>query len=176
MPNFFEFYQLPVAFNTNQALLKRRYYELNRQYHPDFHTQSDTPEQEQALEMASVNNKAYQTLSRFETRMKHILELFGMLVENEKYQLPQTFLMEMMEINETLMELPFADDPAATAAQTAQTIQAIEAAMLNAITPALAAFDQNPQQTELLQAVKEFYYKNRYLLRIKESLRNFAPH
>ena len=40
-------------------------------------------------------------------RMRYILELEGSLGEEGQNQIPQDFLMEMMEINEALMELEF---------------------------------------------------------------------
>ncbi|UOQ76423.1 DnaJ domain-containing protein [Hymenobacter sp. 5516J-16] len=46
-PNYFEFYELPETFQPDEAALKRRYYALSREYHPDFH----------ATESPSANRK-----------------------------------------------------------------------------------------------------------------------
>ena len=63
------------------------------------------------LELSTLNNEAYKTLSDFDKRMKYILEIKAVLDEEGKNQIPQDFLMEMMDINEQLMELEFDFDP-----------------------------------------------------------------
>ena len=147
---------------------------MNRQYHPDFFTQADAQSQEEALEMTSLNNKAYQTLADKDLRIKHILQVNEQFQEDEKYQLPQSFLMEMMDINEELMEIQFSDNPKEGIEKIGQQIDAIESLLQKDIHPVMQAFDENPQNIDGLALVKEFYYKNRYLLRVKESLSNFA--
>ena len=62
------------------------------------------------MELSTVNNKAYQVLSDPQKRLHYILELKGVFKEGENYLLPQTFLMEMMEVNEDLMDLQFEPD------------------------------------------------------------------
>ena len=47
------------------------------------------------------------TLKDFDKRMKYILDQKGIMDEEGQNKLPQSFLMEMMEINEALMELEF---------------------------------------------------------------------
>lgn len=172
--NYFDFYQIPVAFFPDETELRNFFFKINREYHPDYFTQSDALTQEKALELTSINNKAYQTLSNPELRIKHILQIFGLFDEDEKYQLPQSFLLEMMDINEQIMEVSFSEDPEQELIRLNQQIANLEENMKNEISPVLHNFDQNPQQVELLQTVKDFYYKNRYILRIKESLSNFA--
>ena len=172
--NYFEFYQLPVSFYLDDSELKRRFYAMNRQYHPDFFTQADAQLQEEALEMTSLNNKAYQTLADKDLRTKHILQINELFQEDEKYQLPPSFLMEMMDINEELMDIQFSDNPKDGLARLSHQIDNMENSLQKDIHPVMQAFDKNPQNTEGLALVKEFYYKNRYLLRVKESLSNFA--
>ena len=110
MINYFEFYGIPESFNPDEALLKKQFYALSKQYHPDFYA-NDTPErQQEILELATINNKAYRTLANPNKRLQYILQQHGLVNEGAKPQLPSDFLMEMMEINERLMEVAIATE------------------------------------------------------------------
>lgn len=110
--NYFELYDIPVSFEPNQQQLKQKFYELSRKYHPDFFTQENEFEQGEALEISSLVNKAYKTFQNKDQTIKYVLQLKGLLEEEEKYQLPPDFLMEMMELNEQLTDAKMEEDPA----------------------------------------------------------------
>jgi len=173
--NYFELYQLPVSFVINASMLKRQFYRKSRQYHPDFFATQNSQAQEKALELSTLNNKAYQTLKNLDSRIKYILQLNKLLPEGERYQLPQSFLMDMMDINEALMELQF-DPDKQTQKQLSQQVQSWQQQLFNAIQPILQAYQHNnsPQSHSQLKKIKDYYYKKRYLLRISESLDKFA--
>jgi hypothetical protein len=48
--------------------------------------------------------KGLKILQDRDQTIKYVLQLKGLLEEEEKYQLPPDFLMEMMEMNEKLLE------------------------------------------------------------------------
>ena len=50
-------------------------------------------------------NKGYKTFQNDDETIKYVLQLKGLLEEDEKYELPPDFLMEMMELNEILMDV-----------------------------------------------------------------------
>src|SRR5260221_6767067 len=102
--NYFELFEIPVNIKNDPALLSKKYVELQRKYHPDFLTQSTKYEQSDALEISSSINKALKVLKDKNATIKYILQLKGLLEEEEKYALPPDFLMEMMELNENLTE------------------------------------------------------------------------
>ncbi|MEJ7676866.1 MAG: Fe-S protein assembly co-chaperone HscB [Segetibacter sp.] len=110
--NYFELYDIPVSFFPDQQQLKQKFYELSRKYHPDFFTQENESEQNQALQISSEVNKAYKVFQNRNETIKYVLQLKGMLEEEEKYQLPKDFLMEMMELNEQLTDARVEEDPA----------------------------------------------------------------
>src|SRR5205809_6895126 len=112
--NYFEFYEMPVSFVVNEDLVKKKYFELSRKFHPDFFVGGSREKQEEVLEMSTMNTKAFQTLSDFDRRMKYILELKNMIHEGERYELPPDFLMDMMDINEALAELKLYPDEKST--------------------------------------------------------------
>nr|WP_199082508.1 Fe-S protein assembly co-chaperone HscB [Pedobacter sp. ASV19] len=108
--DYFELYGLSLSFNPDPAVVKQKFYELSKKFHPDFYIMESQEKQEEVLELSTLNNKAYQILSDPQKRLHYILELKGLLTEGENYVLPQSFLMEMMEVNEALMELEFEPD------------------------------------------------------------------
>ena len=168
--NFFEFYQLPVRFELEAGKLKRLFLLKSRESHPDFFTLASAEEQAHATHQASINNEAYKTLKDADLRTKHILELFHVIKEEEKYQLAPSFLMEMMEINEQLMDAAF--NPEARQKINAEVDDLLNSLEANA-KPLRMAFDQTKKIENLIK-LKEIYFHRKYLLRIKEKLDTFA--
>ncbi|MBK8966284.1 MAG: Fe-S protein assembly co-chaperone HscB [Saprospiraceae bacterium] len=173
--NYFEFYNIPESFQVDESNLRRIFYQNSKKFHPDFHTLSDAGQQAEMLEKATLNNEAYQTLSDPDKRMRYILKLNGLLEEEGKQQIPQDFLMEMMEINEGLMELELDFDDARFKA-TLKAVEVLENALDQGIQPTLEAYTPESGTTAELEAVLEYFLKKRYLLRIRENLSKFAAH
>ena len=171
--NYFEFFEIPASFNLDEAELKKAFYANSKKYHPDFFTLESEEKQMEVLELSTLNNNAYKTLSDFDKRMKYILELKGALAEEGENQLPQEFLMEMMDINENLMELEF-DFDQSNFDKVQSELKSLESNLLEEVNPHLENYeDNNPNENEL-NAIKNYFLKKRYLLRIKENLNKFA--
>src|ERR1700744_6359589 len=103
--NYFEFYGLSESFTLDDAIVKKKFYQLSKEYHPDFYANEDDAKQQEILELSTLINKAYQTLLSPARRLEYILKLHDLISEGAKPQLPADFLMEMMDINERLMEV-----------------------------------------------------------------------
>ncbi len=173
--NYFEWFSLPISFNPDQAVVKRKFYELSKKYHPDFYINQPVEKQEEILEHATLTNKAYQTLSKPELCLPYVLTLKGLLQEGEQVQLPTDFLLEMMEINETLMELEFEADAHKLTALEAEIGQ-YEAALAKEFEHHAQDFDTKSgiHQDEALEKIKDAYFRQKYVLRIRDSLNRFA--
>jgi molecular chaperone HscB len=170
--NYFEFYDLPESFALDAALIKKKFYELSKRYHPDFYANEDDAKQQEILELSTLNNKVYQVLTDPGKRMEYILKQHGLLTDGEKYELAPEFLMDMMDINEALMEV---DDAAALNTIKAQ-ISDTEERLNNQLTTHITNYqaeDEVAKQLEL-KAIKDIYFKQKYLLRIKDTLDTFA--
>ena len=169
--DYFSFYDLPVSFSPDVALIKKKFYELSKKYHPDFYINEPEEKQQEVLELSTLNNKAYQVLSDPQKRLQYILELKDQVYEGEQYVLPQRFLMDMMDINEVLMELQFEPDPSQLV-ELKNKIAEVEKVLLDDLERLTSQFDAEGDSEEegLLVGIKDLYYRNKYLFRIKESL------
>ncbi len=166
--NYFEFYEIRPSFHPDAAVVKRKFYELSKRYHPDFYVTEPEEKQQEILELSTLNNKAYQVLSDERKRVAYVLEQSGLLTDGDKHRLPPDFLMEMMEINEALMELEMDPDAGKLAEIRSQTA-AIDAQLGDDLAKLTREYDASPQPA-LLDSVKDVYFRQKYLLRIKESL------
>ena len=169
-PNYFDFYELPVQFNPDQNLVKSKFYALSKKFHPDFYANESDDKQQEVLELSTLNNKAYQTLSSLKKRLKYVLELKGIVATDEGYQLSQSFLMEMMDVNEVLMDLEF--DPDVEKLKKVNTdVNNIERQLEDELLSLINRFDETPNNSEdLLPAIKDIFYRQKYIARIRERL------
>ena len=88
----------------------------------------------------------------------YVLQLKELLEEEEKYQLPPAFLMEMMELNEELSQ------------NSAVQIQELENQLYTDVQPIIENYDDATVTIPNLLKLKEYYYKKKYLQRILDRL------
>ncbi len=174
--NHFELFEIPVGFRIDPALLKKKFYALSRQYHPDFFTQSSPEAQAEALELSAQVNKAFKAFQSEDSTIQYLLTLKGLLEAEEKYSLDPLFLGEVMEINEDLMDLEMEPDTARLN-RVEQSTHSLLKEIYHDVEPVLANYKEGiTTEKELLQ-VKEYYYRKKYLQRILDkigTLRNIA--
>ena len=156
--NYFDLFEIPVSLKPDKTGLAQQYFALQKKYHPDFFTQASEAEQAEALEISSMINKALKVLQQEDATIKYVLQLKGLLEEDEKYQLPPNFLMEMMELNEDLSE------------NSIHQINNMEKSLYNDVAPIIENYDDAATTTTDLLKVKEYYYKKKYLQRILDRI------
>ncbi len=171
--NYFQFYNIPVSFKVDASELKKIFYKKSKEYHPDFFTLESEEKQAEILELSTLNNEAYQTLTDFDKRMKYVLDLKGVLEEEGQNSIPQDFLMEMMEINEGIMELEF-DFDEATFQNTKKAVEELDNQLFKSVEDIIENYDNTADNAEDLKKMKLFFKKRRYLLRIFKNLSKFA--
>jgi len=166
MQNYFEFFGLPVAPTVDKARLKKLFYANSKRFHPDFHTLKSEAEREEALEKSTLNNQGYKILADDDRCLKHLLEIKGALGEEGSNNVPQDFLMEIMDVNEALMELEFDDDPALRQ-KVIGLIDQLEQDLEQSVTDLINQYDETSVSPEDIARLKDFYLKKRYLLRLR---------
>ncbi len=172
--NYFAFYELPMSMQIDLDELQSKYYKYSKTFHPDFFLQASEEQQQQVMELAAFNNKAYKTLQEQDMRLQYLLQIQGVIQEGEKHQLQPAFLMEMMEINEELMDLQMDPDPSKLS-EIKEKISDYESEIESVIQPQLSQKDLTKCSEQELLQVKEYYYKKKYLRRIQETLEQQAP-
>ena len=171
--NYFEFYNITPSLHVDEKELKAKYYDKMRALHPDMHVGASEDSIADTLKWSSYNNEAYKVLKDFYTRMKYLLETFSR--SEPKKDMPQMFLMEMMDVNEEMMELQF-DYDVAKADQIKSNILEREEKMKVELLSKLKGVDYTAGLSEeVSNQIQEFLLKRNYLLRILENLDKFAP-
>jgi molecular chaperone HscB len=164
---YYELFEIPFALQVNTKELSKKYFELSRKYHPDFFTQSDSAAQEEALDMTSLLNKAWKTFKDPNATLRYALTLKGLLDSEEKHQLSPDFLMEMMDINEQLSEGDSANFPAIT-----EELNKMHTAIYTPVKTIIEHYQDASTSEEQLKEVKEYYFRKKYLDRIRQRLAN----
>ncbi len=168
--NYFELFEMPVSLQPDTKWVKQKFYALSRKYHPDFYTNNSESEQQQALELSSEVNKAYKTFGNKDEIVKYVLKEKGLLTEEEKYELPPAFLMEMLELNEQLMDAKMEGDEVLMTA-IHQQIKNWETEIYEPVKNIIEHYKEGVTTKEELLQVKEYYYKKKYLSRILAGMR-----
>ena len=160
--NYFDWFELSPGFFPDQALLKKKYYALSRQYHPDFYVQQGEAAKLEAEEKLQEVNKAYATLSNPVKTMAYLLQETVGLPEDEKFTLPPDFLMEMMELNEAMQEAETEE----AKEEVREQIVAQQQSLYEQVEPIMANYQAGITTPEALLQVKQYYYQQKYLQRL----------
>lgn len=175
---YFEFYDLPVAFYIDEALLRERYLEFSREYHPDAYTLADAETKEKVEAITAYNNTAYKTLNDFDARLAYILTIKGLISTDEKAIQQEKiddfeFLSTMMDFNEALMELEF-EPEAEKLKDLHNQLTIMQKEAFEQVAADIKNYNDANENAEILKKVKNFYKKSKYFLRISEKLSTFA--
>ena len=111
--NYFELFDLPVSFDVDPDMLAVRYRTLQQHVHPDKYVTSSAQERRLSIQHAAHINDAFEALKNPLKRAQYLLELKGMLANESGAGLDHGFLMEQMELRETLEAIPEAENPPA---------------------------------------------------------------
>lgn len=106
--DYFEAFGLDRKLGIDMAALQRRFYELAREHHPDFHQSATPTELARAEEASALVNAAYRVLRDPVARAEYLVRLEEGRGTTEgatvKPAAPPDLLAEMFEIQESLSE------------------------------------------------------------------------
>ena len=162
---YFELFNIPISLLVDATSIKKRFYELSRRYHPDFFSNSTSEKQDDALEMSALVNKALKVLCNPDETIKYVLQLKGLLEEEEKYQLPNDFLMDVMDINEQLMDAKVdGDDEQMVALK--QQIADLQKKIYEPVKETVEHYQEGVTSEKELLQIKKYYFQKKYLDRL----------
>ena len=156
--NYFELFDIPVSIQLDSKWLTTQYVALQKKFHPDFFGQASIEEQSEVMEKSAAINKAFKIFQKEEETIKYILQLKGLLQEEEKYQLPPDFLMEVMELNESLSD------------NSANEVAVFEKEIYEKGRPIIEGYNDETVTKEDLLTLKDYYFRKKYLQRILERM------
>ncbi len=104
--DFYSVFNLSPSFDLDLAALEKRYFELQRQFHPDRMLGKLPAERQRALQASMTANQAYEALKSPLQRAQHLLGLKNIHVggEQDSVKPSQALLVEIMELREVLSE------------------------------------------------------------------------
>ncbi|MBV8810041.1 MAG: Fe-S protein assembly co-chaperone HscB [Acidobacteriaceae bacterium] len=109
--NYYDFFGIERKLTVDTDVLQRRFYELNRHWHPDRFTRKSPDEQAQALEATAILNDGYRTLRDPVKRAEYLLTEEGFPIgEQRSKDVPPELLEEVFELNMMLEELKAGDE------------------------------------------------------------------
>ena len=110
--SYFELFGLPLGFRVDSDRLAEGFRSLQRALHPDRFANATDRERRLSLQAATQINEAYQTLRDPVRRARYLLDLHGSGPgDRGGSNTDAEFLMEQMELRETLAEARGGEDP-----------------------------------------------------------------
>ncbi len=163
--DFFELFNIPPQLSINKDLLRKKYFELSKKYHPDYFANTDQADQQQVLEESALLNKAYKTFTNKDETIKYVLKEKGLLEDDEKYQLETSFLMQMMEINEELSEAGLINTETPGHSLT-KKLSDLQNEIYEPVKNIIEDYKEGTTSKEELLQIKDYYFKKKYIDRL----------
>jgi len=179
MSDYFEVFGLARKLQVDLDALQRRFYELSRRHHPDFHQGAGA--EAQALEASALVNRAYRALRDPVARVEYLIALEeGREVREEtaaKPKAPMDLLAEMLEVQEALEEAKaggLTEETTGRLRSERQRLedrrQAEEAALIAGAAEWDAAVDAGRERAPLLGRFKQHLAARAYLSTVIDGL------
>lgn len=160
--DYFELFELPCAFDIDIDKLSVQYRKLQSQLHPDKFVNATDQERRISIQKTAFVNEAYQTLKSPMRRARYLLTLSGVEFDDEKEtHFDPAFLMEQMELRESLSEIRTADNASAELLQLINSIDHRKKEMEQRLATALTAEGKEQEAKQLVQ-------KMQFLIRLQQ--------
>jgi molecular chaperone HscB len=172
--NYFSLLGLSVNFDLNLHQLKENYHDIQKRVHPDKFVHASDLERRLSVQKTTQINDALTTLKQPISRAIHLLSLYQVVLDDND-RLEPTFLMEQMELRETLSQVNQAADPFneldTLLLDVKIRLDQINAILNNLFKNLLSDKQSNGEQS-LLKAIKVEVLKMQFLNRLEEECLN----
>lgn len=163
--SFFALFDLPVSFEVDLDALSARYREAQRAAHPDKFANASETERRLSVQMATRINEAYRVLKDPLSRGRYLLELQGVDLDDSDTAFDGAFLMEQMELRESLAEVGNSAEPDLQLRVIADKITAHSQALIEQLTRLL-----NEADKDSLQQARDVTRKLQFFHRLNEEV------
>ena len=164
--NYFDVFDLPVSFDINLSDLSERFRRLQSIVHPDNFASSGDAERRLSVQQSALINEAYQTLRTPLARAMYMLALQGWdMSRDSETAMDQGFLMQQMELRESLAEISAASDASNALLEFNQRVEQITAAIYAELKPLLA---QLTESGEVLNQAKDLVRRLQFLSKLQQ--------
>ena len=167
--DFYKLFDIPATPLADKTVVKKKYFELSRLYHPDFAINTDESSVESNLAISSSINKAYKVFTSPSLTLQYFLQYKSAITEDEKYPLPSDFLMDMMDINEMLEEAKTTNNNTLIGEVT-ENIKATEDFLYHEVKEIIACKNEEEIDDKSMEMLKAYYYKKKYIQRILDGI------
>lgn len=99
---FFELFGIPLQYEIDAGLLRRKYLALSRSIHPDIAGRTSEKQHRQSLELSSGLNRAYETLRDPVARAEYLLQLAAGPSASDDKSVPGQMLSDVMMLREEI--------------------------------------------------------------------------
>ena len=122
--NYFDIFGLPVSFEVDVQQLAEQYRELQKAVHPDKFANASDRDRRLAVQQAAQINEAFHTLKSPLKRARYLLQLKGVEFDDQREtSFEPEFLMEQMELRETLAGIREKEDALGSLGKLMQDIE-----------------------------------------------------
>jgi len=155
--NHFELFSLPQRYVLERAQLDARYRDMQRSVHPDRYASASDQEKRISMQHTTKINEAYEVLKDSLKRGRYMLELRGYTIDDQQtsHQDP-AFLMQQMELRETLAGIRGQDAPLQELDRLAQTVRSQFRALESELAQALDGGSDIEQAVTLVLRMQFF--------------------
>jgi len=167
--DYFHFFGLSPQFSLDLALLDQAYLAIQKEVHPDRHTQGSESEQRIAMQMATLANTAHQTLKHPIQRGLYLCKLHGVEANLEtNTAMPTAFLLQQMAWRDNLDEN--ADDFAALDVLAAE----VESAYKSALVELAEAIDQTHNFQRAAELLRGLLFIDKFATELDDAIAALA--
>ena len=165
--NHFELFGLELEFELDLSSLSERYRDLQRAVHPDKFANASDQDRRLSVQQATQVNEAYQTLKSPLLRARYLLELQGVDLDDTDTSMDPMFLMEQIELRESLAGIAGQSDPFAALMTLRDTIDAKEKAFISSLGEAFASGEKEALQGAR-NTVRKMQFMEKLLSEVEE--------